>query len=244
MVSANSFEPKRLGAIRAAFAARPGGDFIDVGAWIGVGTLYAGALGAGKIVALETDPVAFDELWANVALNAGVAARTWAYRQCVSDRAESRAVTTVLGSTNFAAQGFVEAKRAAGEALSTYDARCVTFAALADAHGVTAASAALVAVNTVPGMELVIAGDLHDWVKAAPAGADKPSIWLTLHTHKWGDKALGHHALMPLVRLYKFKYTAHLNPLDLELVERRGEGPCPSEYNTCHILLTDWELKA
>jgi hypothetical protein len=40
-------------------------------------------------------------------------------------------------------------------------------------------------------MELLIAGDLHDWVKATPDGVAKPAIWMTLYTHKWGDKALG-----------------------------------------------------
>jgi len=47
---------------------------------------------------------------------------------------------------------------------------------------------------------------------------------------------------MPLVRLYKHAYTSHLNALDLEHAERRGEGPCPSEYNTCNVLLTDTPL--
>jgi hypothetical protein len=48
---------------------------------------------------------------------------------------------------------------------------------------------------------------------------------------------------MPLVRLYKHHYTSHLNKLDLEFVERRGEGPCPSEYSTCFVLLTDTPLE-
>lgn len=205
LAGANQYEPKRFAALRAAFAARPGGDFIEYGAWIGVSTLYAGALGAGKMLSLEPDPRAFDELWANVVLNPAVAERAWVYRHCVSDRDELRTVNTVLGSTAYASNGFQESRMAPEDRLSSYAVRCSTVGALADAHGLTPATTAFVFVNTVPGMELVIAGDLHDWVKSTPEGVPKPSLWLTLYTHKWGDKALGHHALMPLVRLFKFK---------------------------------------
>ena len=44
--------------------------FVDIGAWIGPISLYAAPV-AGKVIALEPDPVAWASLQANVALNGG-----------------------------------------------------------------------------------------------------------------------------------------------------------------------------
>ena len=47
---------------------RPGTMFIDIGAWIGLMTLYACKVGA-EVIAFEPDPVAFSELRVNLAAN-------------------------------------------------------------------------------------------------------------------------------------------------------------------------------
>jgi hypothetical protein len=52
----------------------------------------------------------------------------------------------------------------------------------------------------------------------------------------------GHHGIMPLVRKYKYAYNTRLEPIDMTLAERRGEGPCPQEYGSCLVLLTDIEF--
>jgi hypothetical protein len=44
---------------------------------------------------------------------------------------------------------------------------------------------------------------------------------------------------MPLVRAYKYSYDTWLNPVDVELAERKGVGPCPKEHNICTVWLTD-----
>lgn len=49
---------------------RPGAVFVDIGAWTGPISLYAASLGA-RVIAIEPDPVAYDGLSRNVALNAG-----------------------------------------------------------------------------------------------------------------------------------------------------------------------------
>ncbi|MGE0408287.1 MAG: FkbM family methyltransferase [Amphiplicatus sp.] len=68
---AGGWEPRTLRFLAAH--CRPGAVFVDIGAWIGPLSLFAGRLGA-RIIALEPDPVAFAELEANLKRNA-IAAR-------------------------------------------------------------------------------------------------------------------------------------------------------------------------
>jgi FkbM family methyltransferase len=176
--------------MKAAMAMRPGGHVIDVGAWLGVATLYAAAAGAGKVLALETDPRIFDELWANVKLNSDLASRVFLYRHGISDRAETRTFEGVLGNTMWALDSW---KKEAGsdEKLTSYQVQCSTLPSIAAEHGIQPADTAIVRLNAPFGMELTIAGQLLDWVTSAPEGTAKPAVWITLYTHKWGDKALG-----------------------------------------------------
>ncbi len=72
------YELPELRLIRAAFA--EGGTFFDFGANIGNHTLFAAMfLKASKVVAVEPNPLAYDNLMANVALNAieGQVDATW-----------------------------------------------------------------------------------------------------------------------------------------------------------------------
>lgn len=50
---------------------RPGGYFVDAGAWIGSVSLFAAALGS-RVLAFEPDPVSLAELRCNIALNPGL----------------------------------------------------------------------------------------------------------------------------------------------------------------------------
>jgi len=61
-----------------------GGLYLDVGAWIGPTVLWASRY-ADRIVAVEPDPVAFDVLTANVALN-GLVANTRLVNAAIADR--------------------------------------------------------------------------------------------------------------------------------------------------------------
>ena len=66
------FEPATVAALRSRLG--PGTTFFDGGAWIGPFTLLAAALGA-RVVAVEADPLAVNELRANLALNPELAGR-------------------------------------------------------------------------------------------------------------------------------------------------------------------------
>ncbi|MEM1382565.1 MAG: FkbM family methyltransferase [Pseudomonadota bacterium] len=72
-VEAGAWEPALLAALRGWL---PGGAlFLDIGAWIGPTALAAAALGAGRVVALEPDPVAAAAFRDNLALNPDLAPR-------------------------------------------------------------------------------------------------------------------------------------------------------------------------
>ena len=70
---AGQWEPETLAALEGAVIA--GCDVLDIGAWVGPTVLYSGALGAGRIVAVEADPRALELLRDNLAANPELAAR-------------------------------------------------------------------------------------------------------------------------------------------------------------------------
>ncbi|MFC0282988.1 FkbM family methyltransferase [Camelimonas abortus] len=84
-VEAGAWEPGSLAAI--ARHARPGTQFLDLGAWVGPTCLHAAALGA-DCVAVEADPAALAELRANLAANPELAARVTVIAAAVSAAAE------------------------------------------------------------------------------------------------------------------------------------------------------------
>ena len=70
---AGQWEPETLAALEDAVTA--GCDVLDIGAWVGPTVLFSGALGAGRIVAVEADPRALELLRGNLAANPDLAAR-------------------------------------------------------------------------------------------------------------------------------------------------------------------------
>ena len=78
-VERGAWEPHTLAAVAAI--AGPGMAFLDVGAWVGPTALLAAARGA-RVLALEPDPAAREQLLANLAANPDLRARV-----AVSDRA-------------------------------------------------------------------------------------------------------------------------------------------------------------
>lgn len=47
-----------------------------------------------------------------------------------------------------------------------------------------------------------------------------------------------------MVKSYKYQYDTFLEPVDMALVDRKGEGPCPKEHNLCSLFLSDIPLTA
>lgn len=70
---AGRWEPETLAALEEAVA--PGCTVLDIGAWVGPTVLFAAALGAARVVAVEADPRALELLRGNLAANPALATR-------------------------------------------------------------------------------------------------------------------------------------------------------------------------
>lgn len=121
-VEAGRWEPGTLTVLDRLV--RPGIRFVDLGAWVGPTALYAAARGA-RVVAVDPDPAALDQLRRNIAANPSLGNRI-----TVIDRAIHAAPGTVR----------VGARRKPGDSMSslllagagtTWTARTLTPAALA-----------------------------------------------------------------------------------------------------------------
>lgn len=75
-VEAGAWEPETLAAIRTLLASPAAGTpfFLDIGAWIGATSLFAAAEGA-RVLSLEADPAALEQMQANLAVNPDLAGR-------------------------------------------------------------------------------------------------------------------------------------------------------------------------
>ncbi len=80
-VAAGAWEPGTLGAVAAHVG--PGTLFVDLGAWVGPLSMYAAALGA-RVIAVEADPRALDQLRRNLAANPDLAERVTVVPRAVS----------------------------------------------------------------------------------------------------------------------------------------------------------------
>jgi len=116
------WEPETLALIDQQIT--PGTTFLDLGAWVGPTALYAAARGA-RVIALEADPVALDQLRRNLAVNPALAQRI---------EVLARAVHAVEGRVAFGA------RRKPGDSMSsvliapgtaTWEVDTITPAALA-----------------------------------------------------------------------------------------------------------------
>lgn len=91
-VEGGRWEPETLALMDRQIA--PGTTFLDLGAWVGPTALYAAARGA-RVIALEADPVALDQLRRNLAANPHLAERI---------EVLARAVHATEGSVAFGAR--------------------------------------------------------------------------------------------------------------------------------------------
>lgn len=134
-VAADTWEPQTFRVLREHLS--PSETLLDIGAWIGPTALY-GAHFAGRVIALEPDPVATEELRGNLALNPAVDVRVEVIPASLATsdtsvtlfcggfhhNAESTlgdSMTSLLPSSSASSQQEVEVE---GICIETLEARC------------------------------------------------------------------------------------------------------------------------
>ena len=262
--SDGTWEPNTFRVMQAALRARPGGAHLDIGSWVGPTALFAAALGAKRVVALEPDPRAFNELLANVRLNPQLAGAVQAHRHCLS--AASGPVTMTgpapLGSSMSRVGGGVARIPAAaadeenwGQRSASWPAVCSSPGDFAARAGLRASELALVKLDA-EGAEAALLPALVAWLAGAlPPGAAKPPLFVELHTKMWGggDARASAAAVARALATYRRAYAAReerpghaiadnmLRPFDpLAQVAGDAEGrACPGGTEFCMVLAVD-----
>jgi FkbM family methyltransferase len=163
-VNAGRWEPHTLSALRRLLA--PGRVYVDVGAWIGPTVLAAAAFGA-EVHTYEPDPLALDELRANLDLNPALAERVTVNAVALGDRDGAAALSaTRLGNSM--------------SSLATSRGDVATVPVLDIGHALDRddfARADVVKVD-IEGGEYLILPALTEYLRK-----QRPVLFLSLHTH-------------------------------------------------------------
>lgn len=231
----------------------------DIGGWVGPTTLFA-AHYVKRVLTLEPDPRAFEELYANAALNPGLASRIELFRHCLAGATGPVTMTgpAPLGSSMSRVGGAARipaapaAEQNWGERMASWPATCSAPAAFAARAGLAAGQLALVKVD-VEGAEAAILPPLVAWL--GEAGAPKPPIFVELHVEFWADAAgAAPRAVAEALSAYAFAYVSRaerpghearpnalLRYSPLELLEKEGAA-CPDKQTFCMVLVSDEEV--
>jgi FkbM family methyltransferase len=195
-LSDGSWEPTTFRVLQAALTASGRGTYLDIGAWVGPTTLFAATL-ARRVLALEPDPRAFNELHANLALNPALARRTSAYRHCLSSASGPATMTgpAPLGSSMSRVHALARIPQLAaleqnwGQDMVSWQVACSTPADFAGRVGLAVSELALVKLD-VEGAEALLLPPLVQWLQqGAAAAGSKPPLFLELHTGFWAQGA-------------------------------------------------------
>jgi FkbM family methyltransferase len=213
--TSGAWEPSTFRVLQAAHSAGGPRTHLDIGGWVGPTALFA-AHYAARVVALEPDPRAFNELHANARLNPHLAQRMQLHRHCLA--AASGPVTMTgpapLGSSMSRVGGGVARIPAAAELEENWGARmvswpavCSTPADFAARAGVSVGEVALVKVD-VEGAEAVILPPLVAWLGggALGAGGRKPPLLVELHVKFWAEGGAAAAAVAGALARYRRLY--------------------------------------
>jgi FkbM family methyltransferase len=229
-VESGRWEPLTLATIRTY--CEPGVTFVDCGAWVGPTTLVAAGTGA-QVVAIEADPVALEQLAANLAANPELAQRVTVI---------PRALNPAKGSVS------IGSRRKPGSSMSS------TLHADAEAHWIAEAlTPAELAESISAGCPLFtkidIEGGEYAVIPALAAYLDRPqsAVLLSLHPkllegHSAGEvsratwQVFSSFAGWTVFRAEGYEWVTVRDPLSPEALAQA------IEHATDWLFLKDWEL--
>lgn len=260
-VQEGSWEPTTFQVIKAALTAGMGAGrevHLDIGSWVGPTALFA-ALLVPRVLAIEPDPRAFNELHANALLNEALAPRLELFRHCLASATGPRTMTgpAPLGSSMSRVAGAARipasasAEESWGERMVSFHSPCSTPLAFAARAGLRASELALIKLD-VEGAEADILPALVDWLEQE--GGVKPPLLVELHALFWADPAAGARAAAGAMAKYAFAFASEVERpgrrvLDNVLAAYRPGtllaetgSLCPQAQSFCMVLLVDEPL--
>ena len=167
LVDAGTWERATLAAIDQLV---DGSVYVDVGAWIGP-TVIAAARRAQLVVAYEPDPVAAEELRANVRLND--LQNVVVHEVALFDRDGSVSLSTGFGgSLGWSTSSLVFGRPGSGVEVAVRDARD-------EAHSDAFQQCSMLKID-VEGAEFVLIGRLRQYLRSR-----RPTLLLSLHAGRW-----------------------------------------------------------
>lgn len=199
-VAARDWEPSSYDVLTAFL--RPNSIFVDIGAWIGPLTLYAAAMGA-RCLAFEPDPVARDELLANLALEPEVAHRVSVRADAVgagSGPARLGNITSRRGGDSMSSLLFSEAPTAW---------EVTTVGLVEILASIPTGDLGLVKID-IEGAEVETLAPTADYL-----AAQQPPLYLSVHPRFWSDPHPRLIRLAGILSAYDVVLTPELVPFDL-----------------------------
>jgi len=223
-VEQNKWEPSTFRVLRHYCTAE--GSYLDFGAWNGVTALYAAPF-AKHVYALEPDPVAWEEVATNVALNPQYHSRITLYPLCISDARSTRTIYGSGGMSDSHIYRNEDMKRKTNALNAIGEVQCYTLPEFVRLAGLTNLS--LIKIDT-EGAEVSLLPVAFDYLRQ-----ERPSLWLSFHMPFWPDNidrdATFNQLFGTLASIYKYTWGMKTTG-NAALNCRAGKG-------FCTILFTD-----
>ncbi|MBF0595768.1 MAG: FkbM family methyltransferase, partial [Candidatus Omnitrophica bacterium] len=183
---------------------RPGAVFLDIGAWIGPTVLF-GACTAKHCYAVEPDPVAFEELTQNLALNPSLAGKVTVFQGCISD---------VSGKVSFGSQtkfGDSQSSLLFADRQGAVQVEALSFNDFLQRYQITACDFIKMDIE---GGETIVLPTMKAYLAQS-----LPVLYVSLHQKWFKDKAAGVRVIADVLRVYPYVYTAGGNHLEQARLE-------------------------
>ena len=194
---------------KSVLTARPGA-LIDFGTWIGVTALF-GARFATRTLALEPDPMAFEQMRANFALaEPTIRARTTVFFRCISTDDKPLVMHGKGDSMSSLLGGILPG-------VPQWSVPCTPLPQLVRDEGLLPGEISLIKMD-IEGAESTVFPSLGPWLKEQGL----PTIWLSLHCAWWNEDTDVKKRIIATMSLYKYTYLGPTLILDPQLTDLHG----------------------
>jgi len=180
----------------------PDKSFIDIGAWIGVTSLY-GSLTAKSCYSFEPDRIAFQEFITNINLNPLM--NIFPFMSCIAD---NTGFSTLFSKTSFGdSQSSIVGSEIDNKSI-THSFNIMDFIKVNKIEDVNFVK------MDIEGGESIVLPSMIDYLKLF-----KPTLYLSVHPYWFHDREEGSNAVIKACSLYKYILDSSFNPIDITRFE-------------------------